>query len=104
MEVISMERGTFEGLQTSFDKFVEEMKAMGNRGSEKKMGQWLDNQDVCQMLSISPRTLQTLRDNGKLAYSQIMHKVYYKPEDVEQILNVVADMKKDAILRKRRKK
>ena len=99
-----MERGTFEELQTSFNSFVEEMKAMGNRGSDKRMGEWLDNQDVCQMLSISPRTLQTLRDNGRLAYSQIMHKVYYKPEDVEKVFDVVADMKKDAILRKRRKK
>ena len=99
-----MERGTFEELQTSFNSFVEEMKAMGNRGSDKRMGKWLDNQDVCQMLSISPRTLQTLRDNGRLAYSQIMHKVYYKPEDVENVFDVVADMKKDAILRKRRKK
>ena len=41
------------------------------------------------MLNISPRTLQTLRDNGTLAFSQINHKVYYKPEDVESILYVV---------------
>ena len=41
------------------------------------------------MLNISPRTLQTLRDNGTLAYSQINRKVYYKPKDVERILYVV---------------
>ena len=44
-------------------------------GMEKKtMSEWMDNQDVCRMLNISPRTLQTLRDNGTLAYSQINHK------------------------------
>ncbi len=48
------------------------------------------------MLDISPRTLQTLRDNGTLAYSQICHKTYYKPEDVERILPVVEDRRKDA--------
>ena len=46
------------------------------------------------MLNISPRTLQTLRDNGTLAYSQINRKVYYKPEDVERILYCVADRDK----------
>ena len=89
MEVISIERSTYEELQTSFNSFVEQMKKMASRGTDKKLGDWLDNQDVCQMLNISPRTLQTLRDNGTLAYSQINHKVYYKPEDVKGILSLV---------------
>ena len=69
---------------------------MAGRGTDKRLGEWLDNQDVCQMLNISPRTLQTLRDNGTLAYSQINRKVYYKPEDVERILYVVAGRDKDS--------
>ena len=94
MEVISIERSTYEELLTSFNSFVAQMKAMASRGNDKKLGEWLDNQDVCQILNISPRTLQTLRDNGTLAFSQINHKVYYKPEDVKKILSVVEDRKK----------
>ena len=89
MEVISIERSTYEELLTSFNSFVNQMKVMADRGTDKRLGDWLDNQDVCQILNISPRTLQTLRDNGTLAYSQINHKVYYKPEDVEKILTLV---------------
>ena len=89
MEVISIERSTYEELLTSFNSFVTKMKEMVSRGNDKGLGDWLDNQDVCQMLNISPRTLQTLRDNGTLAYSQINRKVYYKLEDVEGILYVV---------------
>ena len=96
MEVISIERSTYEELLTSFNSFVSQMRAMADRGTDKKLGEWLDNQDVCQMLNISPRTLQTLRNNGTLAYSQINHKVYYKPEDVEWILYVVAGRDKDS--------
>ena len=96
MEVISIERSTYEELLTSFNSFVAQMRAMADRGTDKKLGEWLDNQDVCQMLNISPRTLQTLRNNGTLAYSQINHKVYYKPEDVERILYVVAGRDKDS--------
>ena len=95
MEIISIERSTYEELLTSFNGFVTKMKEMASRGNDKGLGDWLDNQDVCQILNISPRTLQTLRDNGTLAYSQINRKVYYKPEDVESILHVVAGRDKD---------
>ena len=88
MEVISIERSTYEELLTSFNSFVIKMKEMASRGNDKGLGDWLDNQDVCQMLNISPRTLQTLRDNGTLAFSQINRKVYYKPVDVESIFHV----------------
>ena len=95
MEVISIERSTYEELLTSFNSFVTKMKEMANRGKDKGLGDWLDNQDVCQMLNISPRTLQTLRDNGTLAYSQINRKLFYKSVDVESILHVVAGRDKD---------
>ncbi|MBR2113238.1 MAG: helix-turn-helix domain-containing protein [Prevotella sp.] len=93
MVVISIERSTYEELLTSFNSFVAQMKEMASRGNDKKLDEWLDNQDVCQILNISPRTLQTLRDNGTLAFSQINHKVYYKPEDVKSIFTVVEDRK-----------
>ena len=95
MEVISIERSTYEELLTSFNNFVSQMKAMAGRGTDKRLGEWLDNQDVCQILNISPRTLQTLRQNGTLAYSQIEHKTYYKPEDVERIVPLIEVRKKD---------
>lgn len=92
--------------------YVAQMKAMASRGNDKKFfaskankferGDWLDNQDVCQILNISPRTLQTLRDNGTLAFSQINHKVYYKPEDVKKILTVVEDRKKSQCMNLKR--
>ena len=96
MEIISIERSTYEELLTSFNSFVLQMKAMAGRGTDKQLGEWLDNQDVCQILNISPRTLQTLRQNGTLAYSQIEHKTYYKPEDVKRIIPLVEVWKKDA--------
>jgi hypothetical protein len=96
MEVISIERSTYEELLTNFNSFVTQMRAMADKGTGKKLGEWLDNQDVCQMLNVSPRTLQTLRDNGTLAYSQINRKVYYKPEDVDSVLHVVADRGKES--------
>ena len=51
MEVISIERSTYEELLTSFNSFVSQMKAMAGRGTDKRLGEWLDNQDVCQILA-----------------------------------------------------
>lgn len=101
MEIVSIERKTFEELVAKFDRFVSRMDTICHRQCEKKMSEWMDNQDVCRMLNISPRTLQTLRDNGTLAYTQISHKTYYKPEDVMAIVAVVEDKKKDMRFRKR---
>ena len=96
MEIVAIERKTFEELVAKFDRFVSRMDAICHRHGEKKMSEWMDNQDVCQLLNISYRTLQTLRDNGTLAYTQISHKIYYKPEDVEKIVPVVEEKRKQA--------
>ena len=96
MEIVSIERKTFEAMVAKFDRFVSRMDAICQRHGEKRMGKWMDNQDVCRMLNISPRTLQTLRDNGTLAYTQICHKTYYKPGDVESIIRIVEERRKRA--------
>lgn len=62
----------------------------------KRTAGWLDHQDVCLKLKISKRTLQTLRDNGTLAYTKIGNRTYYLPEDVERIVTKVEDRRKDA--------
>lgn len=104
IEIVNIEKKTYEKFVGQFESFVKKMTEMGNRGTDKRLGEWLDNDDVCRILRISQRTLQTLRDNGTLAYSQISHKTYYKPEDVESVMNIVKDRMKDAAFRKPRKK
>ena len=96
MEVITIEKKTFEEMTAKFDEFVKRIENACLRNSDKGMGEWLDNQDVCRILNICHRTLQTLRDNGTLAYSQIHHKIYYKAGDVQRIVSVVENKRKEA--------
>jgi hypothetical protein len=86
MEIINIEARTFETMTERFKQFVQRINSLCSP-QNKRLRKWLDNQEVCMMLKISKRTLQTYRDNGTLPYSQINHKMYYKSEDVEWVLN-----------------
>lgn len=88
MEIVSIEAGTFEEMVKRLEYAARTVEDICERHKEKTMGDWMDNQDVCLLLGVSPRTLQTLRDNGTLAYSQISHKTYYRPEDVRLLIPV----------------
>ena len=95
MEIVNIEAKTFEAMLSKFESFATRMEYLCRLYGDKE-SDWLDNQDVCMLLNISPRTLQTLRDNGTLAYSQINHKTYYKPQDVEKALPLVEEKRKQA--------
>ena len=86
MEMIYMEARLFKKMMDRFDTFANKVNAACGKTNIQGIESWLDNQDVCLRLNISLRTLQTFRDTGKLPYSQINHKMYYKTEDVENLL------------------
>ena len=96
MEIVNIEAKTFEVMLSKFEGFAKRMEYFCRLHGDKDISEWLDNQDVCMLLNISPRILQTLRDNGTLAYAQIRHKTYYKPEDVKKIVPLVEDKRKQA--------
>jgi hypothetical protein len=96
MEIVNIEAKTFEAMLTKFEGFTGRMERLCRLHGDKGLSEWLDNQDVCRLLNISPRTLQTLRDNGTLAYSQICHKTWYKPKDVERALPAVEEKRRQA--------
>tara|TARA_R110002050_G_scaffold163389_1_gene293369 strand:- start:1549 stop:1824 length:276 start_codon:yes stop_codon:yes gene_type:complete len=69
------------------DSLRKELKAEKAKTSKKLSETWLDNQEVMEILKISPRTLQNLRDSKSLPFSKIGGKIYYKASDVEKILD-----------------
>ena len=72
MDLIIFERKAFEEFATKIEQFILRVSnSPVVKNGKKKTNNWLDHQDVCQRLKISKRTLQTLRDNGTLAYTKI---------------------------------
>ena len=86
MEVINIEAGAFEAMMNRFEAFTGKVENLCGDHQDKGLHRWLDNQDVCRILNISKRTLQTYREKGLLPFSRIRHKIFYKPEDVGKLL------------------
>lgn len=89
MEITNIESGTFNEMLARMEHAARIIEDINGRYECRSMGEWMDNQDACLILGVNPRTLQTFRDNGTLAYSRISHRVYYKPEDVRKLLPLV---------------
>lgn len=49
--------------------------------------QWLDKQEVMQMLKIGERTLFSLRKNKNLPVKMIGGKIYFHIKDVEKLMS-----------------
>lgn len=68
-----------ENLHGDLREILQHIKAQ--KGEKEVFGEnekLLDNQDLCLMLSVSPRTLQRYRTDGKLPYFKRGQKIHYK--------------------------
>ena len=82
MEVITIQSQAFQEL-------VGKLEAINNRLNVKEKEpkeQWLDNQELMQLLKISKRTAQHYRDSGLISFSQVGNKIYYKLSDIDELL------------------
>ena len=85
MQVITIESEAFQIIVTQLEAINTKLNK--EKGTTPLSDIWMDNQDVCDLLHISKRTLQSYRDNGKVPFSQIGAKIYYKAIDMDAFLN-----------------
>ena len=81
-----IESKAFESIVDKVNNLAREADALCRKSKGENLEEWLDGQDVCLILNISPRTLQTYRDVGKLGFCQINHKLDYKAGDIDELL------------------
>ena len=86
MEVLIFQKEAFEEMAAKFSRFSDRVNELLAKQGGKSLNRWMDNQEVCQQLNISPRTLQDYRNNGIIAYYQLGGKILYKESDIERML------------------
>ncbi|MEN8121320.1 MAG: helix-turn-helix domain-containing protein [Bacteroidota bacterium] len=79
-----LEQADFNEIKSTLKKVLNVINTLSK--SSPLTEQWLDNQDISNLLHVSKRTLQNYRDNGIIPFSQIGGKIYYKASDVEKLL------------------
>lgn len=72
-------------MERIMDRFDKQDKTLDKMSKRRNMldGELLfDNQELCQLLHVSKRTLQRYRSKGELPFQTVYHKTYYKESDV----------------------
>jgi len=53
---------------------------------EDEENNWVGSHEICEFLKVSERTLQRLRTNGKISYTNLGGKYYYQISQVKKLL------------------
>ena len=71
----------------SLESLVEESvkRALDHHGSTPET-EWITNKQALEYLSVSRPTLQRYRSSGKIMFSKIGSKLYYRRADIEALL------------------
>lgn len=85
--IVIIEETTFNEMLARFAEFVSRIEVLCERHREKGMEEFLDSQDVCTILNIGTRALQTYREKEIIGYSQIERKIFYRNSDVQKLLD-----------------
>ena len=82
MEAIILTKDQFTELMSKLDTIQSQITAKANPKQETYLG----SVEFLKLLDVSKRTAQTWRDEGKISFSQVGSKIYYKLSDVEKFM------------------
>lgn len=89
--MIQTDRETFQmmlhQIMERFDKIEDRLSRMNRQTSALDGDKLLDNQDMCELLGITKRTLARYRQKKLVTYYMIDGRTYYKSSEVEAFLN-----------------
>jgi hypothetical protein len=85
---MAVELITKEDLNNFKIEVINEIKQILKPKLTNPVGQkeWLKSYEVRKLLGISPGTLQNMRINGTIAYSQVGGLMFYKYDDVIKVM------------------
>ena len=84
-----------ERIMYRFDKQDKTLDKMSKHRNMLEGEVLFDNQDLCQLLHISKRTLQRYRSTGDLPFHKVHQKTYYKESDVHKLIRECFNKKRN---------
>jgi hypothetical protein len=75
-----------ERIMARFSRLDKTLDKMGQHRNMLDGELLFDNQDLCQLLHVSKRTLQRYRSSGELPFHTLYQKTFYKESDVHTFI------------------
>jgi excisionase family DNA binding protein len=85
MEVITIDSQAFKVLMEKLDALSDYVSSLKHPTTDEDES-WVDSHEICEFLKVSERTLQRLRTNGKISYTNLGGKYYYQISQVKKLL------------------
>lgn len=88
MEIITMESSAYKELLDKIEKIAGYVRESERERTRKKDAAdvWLDNREVMALLCISRRTLQRLRESGRIGYAIFRGTCRYPFSELERLI------------------
>ncbi len=81
----------FDNNMNKILSLLEELKKLLQAKNRLNGETLLDNQDLCLLLHLSPRSLQRYRSGGELPFIRIGGKTFYLESEVEKFIRQYID-------------
>lgn len=87
MDILDNKSPQISSFLTALDELSNAIqKALQNRTPHLNGEKYLTNREVCQLFRISPRTLQSWRDTGKIPFIRLKGKILYREAKITNVL------------------
>ena len=77
----------FHQVMERFDRMENMLRRMNRQTAALEGDKLLDNQDMCELLGVTKRTLARYRQKKLVTYYMIDGRTYYKASEVQEFLN-----------------
>lgn len=86
MEIVILEKRVFDALIENANALARQVETLKRTCGDYKIAKWLDGEQVCRLLRISQRQLQTMRDKRIIGCTRLNRRFFYKPQEVERLI------------------
>lgn len=86
MDLIAIEKESFDSFKRKLEQIASLVPKISSTNTLFIEQEWIEGKELATSLNLSPRRLQFLRESGKLSFSTIGKKIYYRISEVKVLV------------------
>lgn len=86
MDIVGIEKESFDSFKKKLEQITSLVPKQTSANTLFVEQEWIEGKELSASLNLSPRHLQFLRESGKLSFSTIGKKIYYRIAEVKILL------------------